>query len=71
MGIYLHSNESKRNTNIFIEIPYRNNRIKETPLNSFDNNIKLCIASEIAGKMKLLLQKQVVYGKKRSIDFHK
>ena len=37
-------------THIFIETPYRNNKLISTILRSFNKSIKFCIASEITGQ---------------------
>lgn len=59
-------------SHIFIETPYRNNKLKETLLNSFNNNIKLCIASEITGKDEYINTKTIGQWKKeKPIDLHK
>ena len=59
-------------SHIFIETPYRNNKLREALLNSFNNNIKLCIASEITGKDEYIATKTIGQWKKeKSIDLHK
>jgi len=64
--------QSRGTTHIFIETPYRNNRMVEVLLNSFNNNIKLCIASEISGESEYILTKTIGEWKKnKPIDLHK
>jgi len=64
--------QNKGTTHIFIETPYRNNRMVEKLLKSFNNNIKLCIASEISGKDEYILTKTIGEWKKnKPIDLHK
>ena len=59
-------------THIFIETPYRNNKMKDAILDSFNNNIKLCIASEITGTNEYIVTKTIAQWKKtKSIDLHK
>ncbi len=63
---------SKGATHIFIETPYRNNRMVEILLNSFNTNIKLCIASEITGSDEYVLTKTIGEWKKnKPKDLHK
>lgn len=64
--------QSKGTTHIFIETPYRNNRLLEMLLNSFSGNIKLCIASEITGESEFISTKTINEWKKgNKIDLHK
>jgi len=64
--------QSKGTTHIFIETPYRNNRMLELILNSFSNNIKLCIASEITGEKEFISTKTIGNWKKtKKVDLHK
>jgi len=63
---------SKGTTHIFIETPYRNNRLKEYLLSTLNNRIKLCIASEITGENEFILTKSIgEWKKQKSIDLHK
>ncbi len=64
--------QNKGTTHIFIETPYRNNRMVELLLDSFKSDIKLCIASEITGINEYILTKTIGQWKKnKPIDLHK
>ncbi len=60
-------------TYIFIETPYRNNKLREIIINSVNDNIKLCIASEITGKNEHIATKSIREWKKEKdlYDLHK
>ena len=63
---------SRKTTHIFIETPYRNNRIIETILNSLNGKIKLCIASEITGENEFIQTKTIPQWEKTKVpDLHK
>lgn len=63
---------SRGTTHIFIETPYRNNKLRETLLSSFNPAIKLCIASEITGREEYIVTKTIRQWKKdKLIDLHK
>ena len=63
---------SRKTTHIFIETPYRNNRIIETILNSLNGKIKFCIASEITGENEFIRTKTVSQWKNTKVpDLHK
>ena len=63
---------SRKTTHIFIETPYRNNRIIETILNSLNGKIKLCIASEITGENEFIQTKTILLWKNTKVpDLHK
>lgn len=64
--------QSKGTTHIFIETPYRNNRMLELLLKTFNHNVKLCIASELTGKNEFISTKTIGNWKKsKKIDLHK
>ena len=59
-------------THIFIETPYRNNKMIESILNSFNDRIMFCIASEITSKNEYILTKSIYSWKKSKVpDIHK
>ncbi len=63
---------SRKTTHIFIETPYRNNRIIETILNSLNDKIKFSIASEITGENEFIQTKTISQWKKtKAPDLHK
>jgi len=63
---------SKRKcTQIFIETPYRNNKMLETILHHCNPSTQLCIAAEITGANEFIKTKSVADWKKETIDLHK
>lgn len=61
----------KKCTQIFIETPYRNNKMLETILNHCHATTQLCIASEITSSNEFIRSKSIADWKKESIDLHK
>ena len=61
----------KKSTQIFIETPYRNNKMLETILNHCNSSTQLCIASEITSLNEFIKTKTIVEWKKEKIDLHK
>ncbi len=61
----------KKCTQIFIETPYRNNKILETILQHADLSTRLCVASEITSANEFIKTKSVADWKKEKIDLHK
>jgi len=61
----------KKCTQIFIETPYRNNKILETILQHTKPSTQLCIASEITSSYESIKTKSVAEWKKQKIDLHK
>ncbi|MEO6133636.1 MAG: SAM-dependent methyltransferase [Ginsengibacter sp.] len=63
---------TKKNcTQIFIETPFRNNKIIETILQNCKPNTLLCIASEITSKDEWIKTKTIANWKNEKIDLHK
>lgn len=63
---------SKRKcTQIFIETPYRNNKMLETLLQCCHPSTQLCIAAEITGAGEFIKTKTIADWKKETIDLHK
>lgn len=63
---------AKRNcTQIFIETPYRNNKLIETILQHGKPSTQLCIASEITSPEEWIKTKSLADWKKEKTDFHK
>lgn len=63
---------AKKNcTQIFIETPFRNNKIIETLLQNCKPNTLLCIASEITSKDEWIKTKTIANWKNEKIDLHK
>jgi 16S rRNA (cytidine1402-2'-O)-methyltransferase len=61
----------KKCTQIFIETPYRNNKILETILQTCNMSTQLCIAAELTSVNEFIKTKTVAGWKKETIDLHK
>ena len=61
----------KKCTQIFIETPYRNNKMLETILQHANPNTRLCIAAELTSKNEFIKTKTIANWKKEKIDLHK
>jgi 16S rRNA (cytidine1402-2'-O)-methyltransferase len=63
---------AKRNsTQIFIETPYRNNKMFETVLRHCNSSTKLCIAAELTSANEFIKTKTIAEWKKETVDLHK
>jgi 16S rRNA (cytidine1402-2'-O)-methyltransferase len=58
-------------TQIFIETPYRNNKLLETILQHCNSSTKLCIAAELTSANEFIKTKTIGEWKKEAIDLHK
>lgn len=58
-------------TKIFIETPYRNNKLLETVLQNCKLSTRLCIAAELTSPNEWIKTKTIADWKKESIDLHK
>lgn len=58
-------------TQIFIETPYRNNRLIAELCKSLPNNIKLCIASDITGEKQSIITRQLSKWAKTQYNYDK
>jgi 16S rRNA (cytidine1402-2'-O)-methyltransferase len=58
-------------TQIFIETPYRNNKMLETILQSCHTSTSLCIAAELTSASEFIKTKSIADWKKEKIDLHK
>lgn len=58
-------------TQIFIETPFRNNKIVETILQHCKSSTQLCIAANITSLQEFIQTKTISDWKKESIDLHK
>ncbi|HMC00732.1 MAG TPA: SAM-dependent methyltransferase [Flavobacteriaceae bacterium] len=56
---------------IFIETPYRNNKMLEDLCNILDENTKICIAADITLSTEFIKTKEVNEWKKNIVDLHK
>ena len=61
---------SKNQSQIFIETPYRNNKMLEDILNSLHPETYLCVASDITLPTEYIKTMRVVNWKKTKIDLH-
>jgi 16S rRNA (cytidine1402-2'-O)-methyltransferase len=61
----------KKCTQIFIETPYRNNKMLETILQHGKPDTLLCIAAELTSKNEFVKTKTIANWKKETIDLHK
>ena len=61
----------KNSTQIFIETPYRNNKLLETVLQNCKLSTQLCIASELTSPNEWIKTKTIAEWKKENIDLHK
>lgn len=62
---------SRRQTQIFIETPYRNNRLLSDLLNILMPDTRLCVASDITGPQQSIITDTVSGWRKRSCDYSK
>ena len=60
-----------RQTQIFMETPYRNNQLFDTLLKSCHNNTRLCIASDITMPTEKIKTKTIAEWKQIKINIHK
>jgi 16S rRNA (cytidine1402-2'-O)-methyltransferase len=68
----LEDESSKKNcTQIFIETPYRNNKLFETVLQNCKPLTQLCIASELTSPNEWIRTKTIADWKKEKTDLHK
>ena len=63
---------NKRNcTQIFIETPYRNNKLIETIVKSLPGDMRLCVASDITGQNESVVTRSLSEWKKTKFDYNK
>lgn len=63
--------KTSRQTQIFIETPYRNNQLVEDILKSCSPGILLCIAANITGENEFIQTKTIQQWKGKTPDLHK
>ncbi len=61
----------RKSTQIFIETPYRNNKMIETLLQICHASTRLCIAAELTSANEFIKTKTITEWKKEKIDLHK
>lgn len=60
-----------RQTQIFMETPYRNNKLFETLIKTCNSKTRLCIASNITTEKESILTKDIIEWRKIKIDINK
>jgi 16S rRNA (cytidine1402-2'-O)-methyltransferase len=61
----------KNQSQIFIETPYRNNKLLEDLIQTLNPETHLCIATDITLPTEYIKQKKIAAWKKETIDLHK
>ena len=61
----------KDQAQIFIETPYRNNKMLETLVNSLHPNTRICVACDITLNTEMILTKTAAEWKNTKVDLHK
>ena len=61
----------KDQSQLFIETPYRNEKLFEDLLNTLSDNTKLCIAIDITLPFEFILTQTVLSWRSMQLDFHK
>jgi len=61
----------RKSTQIFIETPYRNNKMIETLLQTCHASTSVCIAAELTSANEFIKTKTIADWKKEKIDLHK
>ncbi|MGB0896402.1 MAG: SAM-dependent methyltransferase [Flavobacteriaceae bacterium] len=56
---------------VFIETPYRNNKMLDDLANTLHQNTKICVACDITLPSEIIVTKTAQYWKNNSIDLHK
>ncbi len=62
---------TRRQTQIFIETPYRNNRLIETIVRTLPANLRLCVASDITGPRQSIITRPLSAWAKARYDYSK
>lgn len=63
--------KSNKQTQIFIETPFRNNPVLEEILRQCSDDTLLCVACNLTGEDELIISEPIRKWKKRTIDLHK
>ena len=63
--------ERERQTQIFIEAPYRNNQLIADLAQKMPPRMRLCVASDITGERQSIVTMTMAQWKKASYDYHK
>lgn len=62
---------SRNQTQIFIETPYRNNRIVNSVIKSLNNDLNFCVGLDITGNEEAIITKKIFKWKESSIELPK
>ena len=63
--------ERERQTQIFIEAPYRNNQLIADLVQHLPGNMRLCVASDITGENQSIITRTMGEWKQAHYDYHK
>ncbi|WP_207428503.1 SAM-dependent methyltransferase [Pedobacter sp. SYSU D00535] len=63
--------ERQKQTQIFIETPFRNNQMLEELLRTCSSRTKLCVAVNLTGEDEQIISQPVEQWRKLKVDFHK
>ena len=63
--------ERERQTQIFIETPYRNNQLIADLANRLPAQMRLCVASDITGEKQSIVTRTMTQWKQAQYDYHK
>lgn len=63
--------ERERQTQIFIEAPYRNNQLIADLVRHLPASIRLCVATDITGEGQSIITRSIAEWRQASYDYHK
>ena len=63
--------ERERQTQIFIEAPYRNNRLIADLVQHLPSSMRLCVATDITGERQSIITRTMAEWRKANYDYHK
>ena len=63
--------QSKESTQLFIEAPYRNDRMFEDLINTLNDETRLMIASDLTGANERIISRKVAFWRKNKIEIGK
>lgn len=63
--------ERERQTQIFIEAPYRNNQLIADLVRHLPASMRLCVATDITGEGQSIITRSIAEWRKASYDYHK
>jgi 16S rRNA (cytidine1402-2'-O)-methyltransferase len=63
--------QKKRSTQIFIETPYRNNRLVESIVRTCKPTTRFCVAADLTGKEEWIKTKKISDWRKEKMNFNK